>query len=198
MRVEKCYFCSTNVYPGHGSAFVRNDAKMFRFCSSKCHKNFKMKRNPRKVKWTKAFRKAAGKEMTIDSTFEFEKRRNVPVRYNRELVQTTLKAMQRVTEVRAKREKAFWKARMAVAREKLLAARMRKKLAASKKEAASVVVEEDQEEEVDPEVTLDDLVEPIQKVVLQEKVKVSAKSASRKKKSALVPGGGMSMSMDVD
>ncbi|CAE7082362.1 unnamed protein product [Rhizoctonia solani] len=196
MRVEKCYFCSTNVYPGHGSAFVRNDAKVFRFCSSKCHKNFKMKRNPRKVKWTKAFRKAAGKEMTIDSTFEFEKRRNVPVRYNRELVHTTLKAMQRVTEVRARRERAFWKARMAVARERLLEARTRKKLAASKK-AAAVVVEEDQEEE-DAEVTLDDLVEPIQKVVLQEKVKVITKTAPRKKKSALVPGGGMSMSMDVD
>ncbi|CAE6515680.1 unnamed protein product [Rhizoctonia solani] len=199
MRVEKCYFCSTNVYPGHGSAFVRNDAKVFRFCSSKCHKNFKMKRNPRKVKWTKAFRKAAGKEMTIDSTFEFEKRRNVPVRYNRELVHTTIKAMQRVTEVRAKRERAFWKARMAVAREKLLAARTRKKLVASKKEAVTAAEEEDQEEEEDAEVTLDDLVEPIQKVVLQEKVKVAAKNAPRKKKSALVPGGGMSMSMmDVD
>ncbi|CAE6431937.1 unnamed protein product [Rhizoctonia solani] len=198
MRVEKCYFCSTNVYPGHGSAFVRNDAKVFRFCSSKCHKNFKMKRNPRKVKWTKAFRKAAGKEMTIDSTFEFEKRRNVPVRYNRELVQTTLKAMQRVTEVRAKRERAFWKARMAVAREKLLAARMRKKLVASKKVTGVTTEEEDEDEEEDAEVTLDDLVEPIQKVVLQEKVKVATKSAPRKKKSALVPGGGMSMSMDVD
>jgi large subunit ribosomal protein L24e len=108
MRLEKCYFCSSTVYPGHGSAFVRNDGKYFRFCRSKCVKNFKMKRNPRKMRWTKAFRKAAGKEMTIDSTFEFEKRRNVPVRYDRELMQKTVQAMKRIEEIRRKREKAFY------------------------------------------------------------------------------------------
>jgi hypothetical protein len=46
-----------------------------------------MKRNPRKLAWTKSFRKAAGKEMTVDSTLQFAQRRNVPVRYNRDLVQ---------------------------------------------------------------------------------------------------------------
>lgn len=108
MRLEKCYFCSSTCYPGHGSAFVRNDGKYFRFCRSKCIKNFKMKRNPRKVRWTKAFRKAAGKEMTVDSTFEFEKRRNVPVRYDRNLMEKTVRAIKRVEEIRRKREKAFY------------------------------------------------------------------------------------------
>lgn len=71
-----------------------------------------MKRNPRKLAWTKSFRRAHGKEMTVDSTLTFAQRRNVPVRYNRDLVQTTLKAMSRVSEIRARRERAFYKARM--------------------------------------------------------------------------------------
>ena len=61
---------------------------------SKCHKNFKKKKNPRKAKWTKAFRKSAGKELAVDPSFEFEKRRNVPVKYDRELWQKTVGAMQ--------------------------------------------------------------------------------------------------------
>lgn len=92
--------------------FVRNDAKEFRFCRSKCHKAFKQRRNPRKLKWTKAFRKAAGKELVVDSTLTFAARRNVPVRYNRDLVATTLKAMSRVEEIRQRRERAFYKNRM--------------------------------------------------------------------------------------
>ncbi|KAK5727083.1 ATPase-activating ribosome biosynthesis protein [Elasticomyces elasticus] len=112
MRIETCYFCSQPCYPSKGITFVRNDAKVFKFCRSKCHKNFKMKRNPRKLAWTKSFRRAHGKEMTVDSTLQFAQRRNIPVRYNRELVATTLQAMQRVSEIRSRRERQFYKNRM--------------------------------------------------------------------------------------
>lgn len=50
--------------------------------------------------------------MIVDSTLTFAARRNIPVRYNRDLVSTTLKAMERVAEIRAKRERAFYKNRM--------------------------------------------------------------------------------------
>ena len=112
MRIHTCYFCSSPVYPGHGITFVRNDSTIFRFCRSKCHKNFNRKRNPRKVKWTKAFRKAAGKEMTLDTTFDFEKRRNRAVKYDRELMGETLHAMQRVKEIQTAREDRFYTQRM--------------------------------------------------------------------------------------
>eukprot|EP00092_Neocalanus_flemingeri_P002619 GFUD01002806.1.p1 GENE.GFUD01002806.1~~GFUD01002806.1.p1 ORF type:complete len:193 (-),score=80.33 GFUD01002806.1:120-698(-) len=104
MRIERCYFCGSSCYPGKGVRFVRNDCKIFNFCRSKCHKNFKKKKNPRKAKWTKAFRKSAGKELAVDPTFEFEKRRNIPVKYDRELWANTITAMQRVEEIKNKRQ----------------------------------------------------------------------------------------------
>merc|ERR1712212_680469 len=39
-----------------------------------------------------------------DPSFEFEKRRNAPVKYNRELWQQTIDAMKRVEEIKLKRQ----------------------------------------------------------------------------------------------
>ncbi|XP_055965089.1 probable ribosome biogenesis protein RLP24 [Sorex fumeus] len=87
--------------------FVRNDGKVFRFCKSKCHKNFKKKHNPRKVRWTKAFRRAFGKELTVDNSFEFEKQRNEPIKYQRELRNKMIDAMKRVEEIKQKGQAKF-------------------------------------------------------------------------------------------
>uniref|UniRef100_A0A7S2LSB9 TRASH domain-containing protein n=1 Tax=Zooxanthella nutricula TaxID=1333877 RepID=A0A7S2LSB9_9DINO len=128
MRIEKCWFCSSSIYPGHGVMFVRNDCKTFRFCRSKCHKHFKMKHNPRRMKWTKAYRRAHGKEMMLDSTFNFEKKRQTPVRYNRDLMVKTVQAMQVVDRIKAVRKERFQKQR--------LAAQLRKRQTSAQKEAA--------------------------------------------------------------
>ncbi|KAK5135420.1 ATPase-activating ribosome biosynthesis protein [Meristemomyces frigidus] len=201
MRIETCYFCSQPCYPSKGITFVRNDAKLFRFCRSKCHKNFKMKRNPRKLAWTKSFRRAHGKEMTVDSTLAFAQRRNIPVRYNRDLVATTLSAMQRVSEVRARRERQFYKNRMRGNRAKQLEAD--RKLVAENQhllppqhrdqavEALEHAVEVDKEEM--------ELEQAEVEVEEQEKLKEkSAKKAVKgKRKQKLVRGQGAE-AMDVD
>ena len=87
-------------------------SQVFRFCRGKCHKAFKAKLNPRKLRWTKAFRKAAGKEMSVDTTFDFERLRHRPVKYDRELMKKTVRAMDRVQEIKSAREKRFWDKRM--------------------------------------------------------------------------------------
>ena len=114
-RIETCHLCSRPIYPSKGITFVRNDARTFRFCRSKCHKNFKMKRQPRKLKWTKTHRALRGKEMIVDQNLllgQFAKRRNVPVKYDRNLVAATMKAMERIEEIRAKRERVFTRRRL--------------------------------------------------------------------------------------
>lgn len=50
--------------------------------------------------------------MIKDSTFEFEKKRNEPLVYNRDLYITTIAAMQRINEIKEKREALFWENRL--------------------------------------------------------------------------------------
>lgn len=104
--------------------------------------------------------------MTVDSTLLFSARRNVPVRYNRNLMEKTIQAMARVSEIRARRERAFYKRRMVgkkarelalarklVAENEHLLPRMRGSELRRLKEAAAmevgdVAMEVDQEERI--------------------------------------------------
>lgn len=127
-----------------------------------------------------------------DSTIDFEKRRNVPVRYDRGLVQTTIKAMKRIGEIKARRERAFFKnrfvhtnfvfpdtnlqCRMATARAKQRTHRQK----ALEKAKASVKLHE-----------------PM--VVEEESLKVAERiKAPSRTKSSMVQGDGRSMGMEVD
>lgn len=42
--------------------------------------------------------------MAVDPSFEFEKRRNTPIKYNRELWNKTVEAMKKVENIRQKRQ----------------------------------------------------------------------------------------------
>jgi len=118
--------------------------------------------------------------MTVDSTFEFEKRRNIPVRYDRELLQTTIKAMKRVGEIRQRREQVFWKNRMATAREMRRAMRIKKKSKLEK-----------------PSVTLVEPIEQPKETIGSEKIKEKVRK-HHMPKTALLRGDNQTMSMQVD
>merc|ERR1711987_16804 len=64
------------------------------------------------MRWTKAYRKTHGKELMYDSTLDFEKRREEPVRYNRDLYIKTVQAIGKIEQIKQAREKRFKNARI--------------------------------------------------------------------------------------
>lgn len=118
MRLEKCWFCSATIYPGKGSRFVRGDCKAFNFCRSKCFKLFKLRLNPRKIKWTKISRVFRGKEVAENPINEFEKRMDVPQMYDREKTAEIVETIPKIIALRNKIEAAQTKDRIYSAREK--------------------------------------------------------------------------------
>ena len=125
--------------------------------------------------------------MTVDSTLTFAARRNIPVRYNRDLVSTTLKAMQRVSEIKAKRERVFYKNRMAGNKERELAAN-RKLVAENEHLLPRVRASERMAKEMVEETLQTEAME-----VLAQKEK-----KTKRVKQRLVVGGGVQEEMDVD
>ena len=59
-----------------------------------------------------------GKELIGDTVNDFEKRRDVAVRYNRGLWVKTIQSMKKVEQIKQKREMRLWKKRMVAAKDK--------------------------------------------------------------------------------
>ncbi|WAI00592.1 50S ribosomal protein L24e [Methanogenium organophilum] len=57
-----CTFCGEPLEPGTGKMYVRKDGSIYYFCGPKCQNNYRLGRVPRRVVWTKAGRKALGKD----------------------------------------------------------------------------------------------------------------------------------------
>ena len=56
LLVKPCNFCDRPVAKGSGTMLALNNGTVMWFCSSKCKKNMlDLKRDPRKLKWTKKF-----------------------------------------------------------------------------------------------------------------------------------------------
>ncbi len=63
LLVKPCNFCDRAVAKGSGTMFAKNDGTVLWFCSSKCKKNaLVLKRDPRKLKWTKKYVKGGIKQ----------------------------------------------------------------------------------------------------------------------------------------
>jgi large subunit ribosomal protein L24e len=60
----------------------------------------------------------AGKELVVDPSLALGARRNIPIRYNRNLVASALRVIPCINEIKAKRERAFYKSRMQGNKEK--------------------------------------------------------------------------------
>ncbi len=52
----KCTFCGKDMNKGTGMMYIKKDARVFYFCSTKCEKNMlKLERKPRTTRWTKEY-----------------------------------------------------------------------------------------------------------------------------------------------
>lgn len=130
--------------------------------------------------------------MIVDTTLTFASRRHVPTRYSRDLVAKTLTAMQRVEEIRSRRERVFYRNRMAGNKQRERDAN-RKIVEENQhllpREQRTIVDEQVEHVEIDEGMEISDIEEEEPEMV---KVKVKVKTGKRRTKVGAGDG------MDVD
>ncbi len=101
-----CSFCGSRIEKGTGTIFVTKKGNAVYFCSRKCEKNLlKLKRKPRKVKWTKDYR--VEKNVRIKSApMSKVQEESVETREEKEVEKPEKKKSKKVTKKKTKSEKA--------------------------------------------------------------------------------------------
>ena len=60
--MPKCTFCKQDYEFPKGITVILNDGSSLHFCSGKCRKNFKLKRDSKKVNWVRREKKQKTKK----------------------------------------------------------------------------------------------------------------------------------------
>ncbi|TLX82860.1 MAG: 50S ribosomal protein L24 [Thaumarchaeota archaeon] len=53
--LRNCSFCGKHIRANEGLMLIKNDGSIQWTCSSKCKKNVRLRRDPRKFKWTRKY-----------------------------------------------------------------------------------------------------------------------------------------------
>lgn len=106
MDQKDCSLCGSQIYPGHGNLYIRNNLNVYRFCRSKCSKLFHLKKNPFFLKWTLFSRKIKGLRLISETqlpehlTRTFDKNKN----YNTQITLQTLYNLKRIKKINHNRK----------------------------------------------------------------------------------------------
>ena len=109
MKINECWFCGSNIYPGHGSLYVKNNCEILNFCRSKCKKLFKLGKNPSFLRWCRVFRERNAKSMIFIKQVQLQQdyTYRIPDNYNNMIFKFMLYAIKRINQQNIKKNIVF-------------------------------------------------------------------------------------------
>jgi len=90
MKLVDDPFSGYRIYPSKGRLYVRGDSKWFQFANGKSESLFRQRKNPRRIAWTRLFRRAHKKGLTEETA---KKRTRRTVKHQRGIVGADLSAI---------------------------------------------------------------------------------------------------------
>ncbi len=97
-----CSFCKKHYNFPRGLTVFLFDGKSLHFCSSKCKRNLKLKRDPRKVNWVKKAEKISKKQKQIEKFAKIKEENDEKISE----VKKSLKKEKQVEKIEKKPEKS--------------------------------------------------------------------------------------------